>query len=173
MKNISLYVPKLDDYWYEEKLLADAETMNYNAGYEVTYDGYDYNTGCIKFPKDKWYDKYQKRKSRNEYFAYIKNNLNNEYVGYVYYHYDKELKHYDCGILIEAKYCGMGYAKAAIKELCNVAKENGISELYDNFEIERKAVLKVFEDVGFKIEHVLTWKKFDKDVSGVIVKITL
>ena len=78
--SISLYVPELNDYWYEEKLLADSKTMEYNAGYEVTYDGYDYNTGCIKFPKDKWRDKFEKRKNNHEYFAYILNKFNNEYI---------------------------------------------------------------------------------------------
>ena len=32
MKNISLYVPQLEDYYYQEKIQSDALTMSYNAG---------------------------------------------------------------------------------------------------------------------------------------------
>lgn len=53
MVMLKLYVPKLEDYWYEEKILKDPNTMSYNAGYEVVYYGYHYDTGCIDFPKDK------------------------------------------------------------------------------------------------------------------------
>ena len=51
MKNICLYIPKLNDYWYEEKVQSDPLTMSYNAGYDVSYYGYHYDTGFIDFPK--------------------------------------------------------------------------------------------------------------------------
>ena len=54
MKNISLYIPKIEDYWYEEKIQSDPLSMNYNAGQDVSYYGYHYDTGCIDFPKEKW-----------------------------------------------------------------------------------------------------------------------
>ena len=47
MKRLNLYVPKLEDYWYEEKIESDPQSMSYNAGYDVNYDGYHYDTGCI------------------------------------------------------------------------------------------------------------------------------
>ena len=49
---LTLYVPKLEDYWYEQKLQSDPKTMKYNAGYDVSYYGYHYDTGCIDFPKE-------------------------------------------------------------------------------------------------------------------------
>lgn len=51
MKNITLIVPKLEDYYYEQKLNEDPSTMNYNAGYDLPLQGYHYDTGCIDFPK--------------------------------------------------------------------------------------------------------------------------
>ena len=53
MKNIELVIPKLNQYSYEQKLESDSKTMSYNAGYDVSYFGYHYNTGCIDFPKEK------------------------------------------------------------------------------------------------------------------------
>lgn len=106
MKNIELYIPKLNDYWYEQKIQSDPSTMNYNAGYDVSYFGYHYDTGCIDFPKERWKETYNKRIKDNKFFAYIKDIDINEYVGYVNYHYNKNDDRYECGILIESKYRG-------------------------------------------------------------------
>ena len=103
MKNISLYIPKAEDYWYEAKLENNPLTMNYNAGYDVSYYGYHYDTGCIDFPEDKWEESYNKRINDNKYFAYIKDNDLNTFVGYVNYHYNKGDDRYECGIVIESK----------------------------------------------------------------------
>ena len=173
MKNISLYIPKLEDYWYEEKVQSDPLSMDYNAGYNVSYYGYHYDTGCIDFPKDRWKDKYNKRINENRYFAYIKDNDIDEFVGYVNYQYNKNEDRYECGILIEYKYRRKGYSKKALKLLCDEAKNNGIKELYDSFEIDRCNTLEIFKQVGFEIVEEQTWKKFDKDVNGVLVRIKL
>lgn len=173
MKNIELYVPKIEDYWYEEKIVKDEKTMNYNAGYDVNYYGYHYDTGCIDFPKERWKEVYNKRIRENRYFAYIKDNDLNKFVGYVNYQYNKSEDRYECGILIEYRYRGKGYSKQALKLLCDVAKNNGIKELYDNFEIDRENTLDVFKSVGFEIINKQILKKFSKDVEGVIVKIIL
>ena len=71
MKNIILYVPSLEDYWYEQKIQADPLSMDYNAGYDVSYYGYHYDTGCIDFPKERWKETYDRRIRENRYFAYI------------------------------------------------------------------------------------------------------
>lgn len=171
MRNIELVIPKLEEYSYEEKLEKDPNTMSYNAGYDVKYSGYHYDTGCIDFTVDKWKDVYDKRIKENRYFAYIKDFDINEYVGYVNYQYDKEQNIYECGILIEYKYRGKGYSKDALKLLIKEAYNNGIEYLYDTFEKDRENTLKLFLDVGFKIYKEETWKKFNKDVSGAIVRI--
>ncbi len=173
MKNISLYVPKVEDYWYEEKIEADPRTMSYNAGYDVSYEGYHYDTGCIDFPKEKWRDKFNKRKKDGVFFAYIKDNDSNNYVGYVNYYYNSENDRYECSVLIESIYRGQGYSKIALKLLCDVARGNGIKELYDNFEIDRGNTLALFKSIGFVIVEEQTWKKFNKNIDGVLVKIEL
>ena len=173
MENIELYVPELEDYWFEELMESDPETMSYNAGYDVSYYGYHYDTGCIDFPKDRWNITYEKRIRENRYFAYIKDTQLDEYVGYVNYQYIKDDNRYDCGVVVYSKYRGKGYAKAGLQLLCNEAKKNGIKELYDNFEIDRGHTLSLFETVGFKVVEEQIWKKFNKDVKGVLVKIEL
>ena len=75
----------------------------------------------------------------------------------------------NCGIVIESKYRNKGYSKPALKLLCKEAFENGIDALYDTFEKDRDNTVKTFESVGFKIIEETNWKKFGKDVEGVIV----
>lgn len=170
MKNIELIEPKLEEYYYEKKINEDKDTMSYNAGYNISLDRYHYDTGCVDFPKKIWKEMYDKRKRENRYFAYIKDNDLNKYVGYVNYQYNKSDNRYECGIVIESKYRGKGYSKQALTLLCDVAKSDGIKELYDNFEIDRQHTLNIFESVGFEIVEHQTWKKFNKEVYGVLVK---
>lgn len=173
MHKLSLYVPDKKDYWYEEKLQSDPNTMSYNAGYDVSYYGYHYDTGCIDFPKEKWEEVYNKRINENRFFAYIKDEDLNQYIGYCNYHYNKNEDKYECGIIIDSNFRGKGYSKESLRLLCNKAKENGINALYDSFESDRDNTLKVFESVGFKVIKETTWKKFNKEVAGVVVKIDL
>ena len=171
MKNIELVIPKLNQYSYEQKLESDPKTMSYNAGYDVTYFGYHYDTGCIDFPKVKWKDTYNKRINENKYFAYIKDCTINRYVGYVNYQYNKNDDIYECGVLIESKYRGKGYSKDALRLLIKEANKNGIEYLYDTFEKDRENTLKAFLDVGFEVYKDTTWKKFDNIVDGITVRI--
>ncbi len=171
MKNIELIVPKLSEYSYEQKLENNAKTMHYNAGYDVSYYGYNYDTGCIDFPEERWKITYEKRKKENKYFAYIKDCSLDKYVGYVNYQYNKNDDIYECGILIEHKYRGKGYSKDALRLLVKEAYKNGIDYLYDTFEKDRENALKTFIDVGFEIYKESTWKKFNKNVEGIIVRI--
>ncbi len=170
---IELYIPKLEDYWYEAKVQSDSLSMSYNAGYEVSYYGYHYDTGCIDFPKDRWKDVYEKRIRENRFFAYIKDKKINDFVGYVNYQYNKDENRFECGIVIETKYIGKWYSKKGLQLLCDVAENNGIKELFDNFEIDRGNTLNIFKQVGFEVVEEQTWKKFGKDVKGVLVKINL
>ncbi len=166
-----LIEPELKEYWYEKQLLEDSNTMDYNAGYDVTYAGYHYDTGCIDFPEDKWQASYQKRKTSNCFFAFLKDTVKNCYVGYVNYQYNPSNQRYECDILIEGKYRGLGYSKEGLYLLCDTAK-NGISALYDGFEKSRVGARKVFQEIGFQIVETSTWKKFDDMVEGITICLT-
>lgn len=167
-----LIEPELKEYWYEKQLLEDSNTMDYNAGYDVTYAGYHYDTGCIDFPEDKWQASYQKRKTTNRFFAYLKDTVKDCYVGYVNYQYNPTEKRYECGILIEAKYRRLGYSKDGLYLLCDTAFKNGVDALYDDFEKDRVGAMKLFREVGFQIVETSTWKKFDDMVEGVTICLT-
>lgn len=167
--NLLLVEPTIEEYNYEQKLLSDPETMSYNAGYEVTYQGYHYNTGCIDFPEENWEAKKKKREQKNCFFAYLKDLDLNQYVGYVDYNYNEEDQRYECGIVIEACHRGKGYAKKGLELLKEYAFSHGIEALYDGFETNRGHTLSLFQSCGFEIVQKDTWKKFGKNQDGVLV----
>ena len=168
---LKLYIPKIEDYWYEEKLQSDEDTMSYNAGYEVSYFGYHYDTGCIDFPESRWQEMFEKRIKEHRFFAYLQDE--NQFVGYVNYQFNHEENRYECGIVIDAKERGKGYAKEGLKLLCDYAKKEGISSLYDEFEVDRPGVLVLFNQVGFRVVEYKYYQKFHQEVKGVIIKINL
>ena len=48
MEKLELYIPKLEDLWFYQQMTSDPETMSYNANWDVDYDGYHRDTGCIR-----------------------------------------------------------------------------------------------------------------------------
>lgn len=59
MEQLELYVPKLEDLWFYQKMMSDPETMSYNANWDVNYDGYHRDTGCVDYPDavlPAWYE---------------------------------------------------------------------------------------------------------------------
>ena len=150
MKNVSLYVPSVEELWYREKCMSDPDTMSYNAGYNVSYSGYHYDTGCIDFPKSihkSWNE--DKAKNPNFFFAYIKDDDTNEWVGYVNFKKNSETGRATMGIVVESLHHGKGYMRPAVMKLIEKAKEQGVKVLTDTVPENRVNALKVFYDLGF------------------------
>ena len=75
-------------------------------------------------------------------------NEEDTFIGEVAYHFDAELNGYIANVIIYAKYRGKGYGGMALNLLCLSAKENGLSELYDDIAIDNSAI-KLFIKNGF------------------------
>ncbi len=171
MNRISLIKPKLKDLWFRQKCMNDQETMSYNAGYDVNYEGYHYDTGCIDFPKEKWKDWYkQKMNNPNFYYAYILDNNLKEFVGYINFNKKENDNVASMGIVIYSKYRGKGYMKPALSKLCQQAKKEGIEILIDNVPQDREFALKVFFDLGFKIIDEYEGERFGKKEKILVIE---
>lgn len=168
---LELIEPLYTDYWYEQKLLEDPKTMNYNAGFDINWDRYDYKTGCISFPESLWKDNYKERKENNNFFGYLKDKKTNFYIGTVNYQLNKNNNRYECGLLIEAKYREKGYSTEALKLLVEHAFNHGVKELYDDFEDSRIAAVKIFTSIGFKKIDEFDYKKFNKSIKVSVFKL--
>jgi RimJ/RimL family protein N-acetyltransferase len=139
---LTLVKPAFDELWFKEKLMADEETMSYNARWG----------GTIPFPEDAWESWYE---------SWVRN-PENEYVGEIAYHYDKLRDIYICDVIILAQYRNRGYGTDALQQLCTAAKNNGISVLYDDISADNpsyKLFLKNGFDIGYQNEEVVMVKR--------------
>lgn len=169
MKQVILVKPSFEDLWFRKECMEDPETMSYNAGYDVSYFGYHYDTGCIDFPKERWKAWYEKSMNNPEiFYAYIKDVETNTFVGYINFH--KTGDYYSMGVLVNSKFRGQGYMRPALRELFKEAKKRKIDALYDSVPFSRKNALKVFLDEGFEIVETAISTKFGKDDEVAIIR---
>ena len=127
----ALYQVKPTDLWFRKKLLADEATMSYNRAWG----------GTIAFPESDWtdwYDYWIARPEGKRFYRYLTDE--GRFVGEVAYHYDAELSGFVADVIVYAPERGKGYGRAGLDLLCAAAKENGITELYDDIASDNPAV---------------------------------
>ena len=142
-KWVELYIPKLEDLWFYQKMMSDPETMSYN----------DPWGGCIDYPDEvlpAWYENWVGMEPER-FYAYIKRTSDGAWIGDVNFHYNPEKDWWDMGIVIYAPYRGRGYAVPAFQLLLERAfRVCGISQLHNDFETTRDAAWAIHRKVGFK-----------------------
>ena len=129
---LSIYKPKLEELWFRKALLADEPTMSFNHSWG----------GTIDFPEEKWanwYDYWISTPEGRRFYRYVKDNEGN-FIGEIAYHHDPELSGYIANVIIHSKYRNKGYGSLALDMLCKEAKDNGLTELYDDIAIDNPAI---------------------------------
>lgn len=151
-EQLYLHIPEYDELWYRQKIMEDPETMDYNKGYDMDFEGYDRSTGCIAFPKQEWADWYDYFINQEPecFYAYIARESDGRFIGEVNVHMSDDNDWYEMGIVLEGKYRGKGYAVAALKLLLQYAFEKmGAKAVHNDFEEERQAAVKTHISAGF------------------------
>ena len=140
---VELYIPKLEDLWFYQKMMSDPETMSYN----------DPWGGCIDYPDEvlpDWYARWVGQEPER-FYAYIRRSSDGTWIGDVNFHYTPEKDWWDMGIVIYAPYRGKDYAVPALRLLLDQAfRVCGISRLHNDFETTRDAAWAIHRKVGFK-----------------------
>ena len=116
MEQLELYVPKLEDLWFYQKMMSDPETMSYNANWDVNYDGYHRDTGCVDYPDavlPAWYENMVGQEPER-FYAYIKRSADGAWIGDVNFHYNPAKDWWDMGIVLYAPYRGIEVARNEI-----------------------------------------------------------
>lgn len=155
MEQLELHVPKREELWFYQKMMADPETMSYNANWDVNYAGYHRDTGCIDFPEEEWADWYDDWMGQEpkRFYAYIKRSADGVWIGDVNFHYTPEKDWWDMGIVIYAPFRGKGYAVPALKRMLDHAfRDCGVSRIHNDFEVARSEVSawEAHRKAGFK-----------------------
>lgn len=147
MKNrteVSFHKPLPEDLWFREALLADPDTMSYNAAWG----------GTIPFPReewDSWYEYWVGAPDRR-FYRYIVSGSSRSFVGEAAWHYDEALRLYLADVIVLARCRGKGYGSRGLELLCDAAKKAGIRELYDNMAADNPAI-GLFLRGGFREEY--------------------
>ena len=137
---LSLYIPEYKDLWFRQQMLNDEETMSYNHAWG----------GTVSFDEERWKDWHEYWIIDHEdkrYYRYLKDEKD-QFIGEIAYHYDEELDGYIADVIIYSKHRGKGYGSIGLDLLCQVAKQNGIEELYDDIAIDNPAI-EMFKRHGF------------------------
>lgn len=149
---LSLHIPTLDEFWYRQQLMEDPDTMSYNSGYDLGFDGYDKATGCIAFPREAWADSYAYLVGQEpeRFYAYIVRQSDGAFLGEVNVHRNAGAQWHDMGIVLEAKHRGKGYAVDALRLLLQHAFEDmGAGAVHNDFEETRTAAVRTHLSAGF------------------------
>ena len=153
MNELFLSVPTKDDIWVKKEINEDPNSMDYNAGYNVSYAGYNYEDGTIKTDLKElqlnWLPRWIGQEP-NKYFAFVRRFVDGAYIGYVYFKDKTELGQ-EIGIVIKGDYRGKGYSTKAIKLLCEKADEMGVKKLFHQIPENRVAAIKADLNNGFII----------------------
>jgi len=151
---VELYMPKMADLWFREKMLSDEATMSYNHAWG----------GTILFPKEVWGDWYAKwmlSHKNKRFYRYLKEN--DTFLGEVAYYFDEERKIHIADMIVYAPYRGKGYGEQGLHLLCEAARKNGIKELFDDIAIDNPAIMLFlrcgFEEVLRTSEYILVRKE--------------
>ena len=150
---ISLKIPTLDDLWFRQKMMANPETMSYNKGYDIPFEGYDRETGCIDFPENTWQEWFDFwiDNEPDRFYAYIVRTSDGAYIGEVNVHKSNTNDWYEMGIVIDAEYRGQGYSKPALNLLITHAFDIlGVNTLHNSFEDTRDRAVEIHKSAGFE-----------------------
>lgn len=168
MHNLTLVIPKKEDLWFKKEIKEDPKTMDYNAGYDLTFNGYNREDGTIKTDLTEletiWYNRWVGNEPTNFYY-YIKNN--DEFVGEIYAKFDSERNSHEIGIVLKGEHRGKGFATPAINLLCNKLQEYGIKNLYHELPMSREKAIKADINNGFvvikdNIDGIKKWGEVEK-----------
>lgn len=168
---LELYIPKLEDMWFVQRMQEDPATMDYNAGWDVSFPGYHPDTGCIDFPKSEWADMHGRLVGHEpeQFYAFVREMETGAFVGEVNFHDHGQAM----GVLLYAPYRGRGYGPPALELLLRCAfVDCGLSSLRNSFERERDAGLAIHLAAGFRQIETNSVGRFGGPVEVVELELT-
>lgn len=158
-----------DNLFFKKQMNEDAETMSYNAGYDLDVSGYNKNDGTI-YKSDSeylaWLEKWQNKNDR--FVAAVVRKSDNKMIGEVCFHPDDTPSGYDLGIVLLASERGKGYSKKIMQLLLNEIKARNIKKVNHTIPSSRTSAIKCDLACGFVKVGTTTSIKF-----GEIEKVTI
>lgn len=171
MTELTLHTPSDKELSYRGYLISDEATMSYNMGYGD-------NGGCTYHnTAEELYEWYQYWKTPDRFYAYIQRDKDHAFIGEVSLHKNEKNDWLEMGIIIEAKYRGMGYSVAALNLLLEHAfTKMNAKAVHNYFEDNRKAAINLHLKAGFiqtgqkngMVDFLITKEQYEKSVKSTL-----
>lgn len=145
---LKLIKPEIGQLEYRQKLIADSDTMAYNAKWGGTID--------FRGKVGEWYERCLNDANGKQFYRYIYSEEENCFVGEASYRYDEGHGEYIVNIIIEYKHRGKGYGREGLLLLMDAAKANGVAKLCDDIAADNPSIA-LFKKMGFSEE----WRNDD------------
>lgn len=142
---LSLYIPKPEEYGAYVRMITDPKTMAYNAPWFPP-------DGCIKNPMEDWENLVENwiGHEPERFFAYLMRKADGAFVGNVNYHYNAVRDWWDMGVLILASERCKGYGRQGLQLLIKHAFSHGVHTLHNEFETTRVEAYRMHINAGFR-----------------------
>ncbi len=148
---LELHVPTRAELGVRQQWLSDPEFMAYNAGWDVSYPGYDRGTGCIEWPDSQW-DVFVERLAlpadRQGYF-YVRDGETGAFVGHAHYVVEPDgAAHIGLNVVPASR--GRGLGALVLRLLVErVWRDTGAEEIVNEFEDAREPAVRTHRRCGF------------------------
>lgn len=174
-EELELHIPGVEDMWFAQTLQEDPATMSYNSGWDLPFDRYHSDTGCIDLPPEQWLNKHDRLVGHEPdcYYAFVKEKRSGRFICEVNFHYTHEKKWWDMGVLVYAPYRGRGYGLRCLELLLYQAfVVCGVTCLHNDFEETRDAAMAIHRRAGFREVGESTMLRFGKPVRIIDLMLT-
>lgn len=145
---VTLRRPTIEELAFRRDLLADPESMSYNAGWELDFPGYDNENGCLPFPEKSWsgfLDAWSKPGSREYFLAFVDDHP----AGHAHYRVIDDAAH--VGVNILGRLRGRGYGTSVLAALVDVVWANTeVDEIVNDFPPSRVSADRCHARLGFQ-----------------------
>ena len=160
---LHLHKPTREELRFRQELLSDPSTISYNHAYG----------GTIVFPPARWEGwaaHWLDAADGARFYRYLARE-DGIFVGETAYHYDEAQRIYICDIIVHARYRHQGYGREGLRLLCDAARAQGVTALYDDIAADNPSVA-LFLACGFEIaartaDIVLVCKHLQEDEKPV------
>ena len=173
-ERLSVYLPKVEDFWFRQAMEADPDTMAYNAGWEVNFSGYHPDTGCIDLPPKGWQAEHDRLVGHEpeQFYGYLQRGMDGAFVGEVNFQ-PAGPDVWSMGVLLYAPFRGKGYGHKALELLLERAfVTDKVPMLQNSFEEGREAAMAIHLAAGFRQVGTERSRRFGREVEVSILELT-
>ena len=151
---LSLHEPTRDEFGVRQTWLADPGMMSYNAGWDITYPGYDRVSGCIDWPESDWtaFEARLALPAARQGYYYVLDTESGQFIGHVHYLVEANGTA-EIGFNVIPSRRSQGLGAPFLRLLLNrVWADTAAEVIVQEFEDERVAAVKVHQKCGFTPE---------------------